>query len=112
MIEWNASDGRLAEALPNVKQRLNGYLSHYDRIKIGATTDPTTRWELGYNDGTWSKMVVLYKAPYPGSVRSMEKKLIAYARTTNFRVRPENVRPGGENIRDGDAQYFVYVVVA
>lgn len=113
MIEdHNTATGRVAEALPHLKQRLNGYLSTYDRVKIGATTDPATRWRLGHQDGGWAKMVVLYRSDFAGSTRSMETKLIAHARGTRFRVRPENIRPGGESINDGYAAYFVYILVA
>lgn len=112
MVEWKVTHGRVKDALPEVAKRLNGYLRSYTRIKIGASTNPETRWRRGYSDGSWKKMVVLYESEYAGSTRSMEKKLIAYARLTNFRVRPENVLPGGESITDGSAGYWVYVVVA
>ena len=112
MVEdHNIITGRVAEALPHLKRRLNGYLSAYDRVKIGATTDPHTRWRRGHSAAGWSKMVVVYRSDYAGSTRSMETKLIGYARGTRFRVRPENVLPGGESINDGYDAYFVYVLV-
>ena len=110
-IEPKITRGRVDEALPMIKQSLNGYLRNYDRIKIGATTDPETRWRRGYSDDTWEKMILLYETTFPGSTRSMEKRLIEYARSTNFRVRPENVLPGGESIKDGAEAYWVYVTV-
>jgi hypothetical protein len=42
----------------------------------------------------------------------MEKYLIAHVRSTRFRVRRENILPGGESIYDGYDAYFVYVLVA
>lgn len=111
MVEYNTVTGRFGDALPEVKQRLNGYLSRYDRIKVGASTNIETRWQRGYVDRGWHKLVALYESRFPGSVRSMEKALIAYARGTNFRVRPSNVLPGGESIREGARLYFVYVAV-
>lgn len=113
MIEdHNIITGRVAETLPQLKQRLNGYLSTYDRVKIGATTDPQTRWRLGHRGDGWTKMVLVYCSDFAGSTRSMEKYLIAHARSTRFRVRRENVLPGGESIYDGHDAYFVYVLVA
>ena len=103
--------GNFDDAFPMVKRRLNGFLASYDRIKIGATTNPDTRWRRGYAGNDWAKMVILYESKWAGSTRKMERELIEYARTTNFRVRPENILPGGEMIEDGARQYFVYIVV-
>jgi hypothetical protein len=111
MIEENTIVGRVNDALPETKQKLNGYLRSYDRIKIGATTDPEQRWRRGHERDGWDKMVLVYRSNHAGSTRSMEKKLIEYARGTNFRVKPANVLPGGEGINDGYDKYWVYVLV-
>ena len=103
--------GNFDDAFPTVKRRLNGFLASYDFIKIGATTNPETRWRRGYAGKNWAKMVILYESEWAGSTRKMERELIGYARATNFRVRPENILPGGEMIADGARQYFVYIVV-
>lgn len=103
--------GNFDDAFPTVKRRLNGFLATYDRIKIGATTDPKVRWRRGYSERNWTKMVILYGSEWAGSTRKMERELIGYARATNFRVQPENVLPGGELIKDGEDRYFVYIVV-
>lgn len=104
--------GNFDDAFPSVKRRLNGFLARYDRIKIGATTDPLTRWRRGYERDGWSKMVILYQSQWAGSTRKMERELISYARGTKFRVQPENILAGGETIKDDMSQYFIYVVVA
>lgn len=107
----NVEYGTFGGSFGAIKQRLNGFLSRYNRVKIGATTDPAQRWRRGYAGGSWTKMVVLVGSDKPGSTRSMERGLIRHARATNFRVRPENVLGGGEGIEDGHRRYFVYVVV-
>lgn len=86
MIEENITRGRVHEAMPAIRRKLNGYLRLYDRIKIGATTNPETRWSLGHEGDGWDKMVLVYESEWAGSTRSMERGLIAYARGTNFRV--------------------------
>lgn len=112
MIQFNPTTGRFGEALPSIKLRLNGFLSTYDRVKIGATTDPRARWDLGRSAGGWDKMVVVYSSTFAGSTRSMERALITHARGTRYRVRRENILPGGESINDGYEAYYVYVLVA
>lgn len=107
----NIAQGNFDDAFPIVKRRLNGFLASYSLIKIGATTNYYTRWDLGYANKDWSKMVVLYETKWPGSTRKMERELITYARTTKFIVRPQNILQGGEMIKDGAPEYFVYVVV-
>ncbi len=110
-IDWKYDTGRVADALPRVKSRLNGFLAKYDKIYIGATTDPRNRRGSHEVNG-WRKMVLLYKAGWPGSCGSMEKKAIDHARSCNFRVKPENILAGGNSIPDGRDEYFVYVLVA
>lgn len=112
MIQFDPVTGRVAEALPTIKLRLNGVLSTYDRVKIGATTAPRTRWELGHSSDGWDKMVVVYSSPFAGSTRSMERALITHARGTRYRVERANVLPGGESIYDGYEAYYVYVLMA
>jgi hypothetical protein len=110
-VEWNQVEGNLNDVRPTIQKKLNGYLRNYDRIKIGGTTNPEVRWRRGYAGRGWKKMVVLHEGPYAGTCRSLEKALISYAKGTNFRVKPDNVLPGGENIEDGKERYYVYVVV-
>lgn len=112
MIQFDPITGRIGEALPALKLRLNGFLSTYDRVKIGATTDPRGRWDRGHSADSWHKMVVVYSSPFAGRTRSMERALISHARATRYRVRRDNVLPGGESINDGYDAYFVYVLVA
>jgi hypothetical protein len=110
VIEDNIRTGRVDEALADIKRSLNGYLRSYDRIYIGATSDAENRW-AAHEQNDWDKMVLLYETEWAGSCRSMEKKLIAHARGTKFRVDPENVLAGGEGIYDGHDAYWVYVLV-
>lgn len=42
----------------------------------------------------------------------MERELIAFARGANFKLDPENERPGGEGIKEDADAYWVCVVVA
>lgn len=111
MIEENITTGRVSKALPTIRQKLNGYLRHAHRIKIGATTNPEARWRLGHGLDGWGRMVLLYESEWPGATRSMERALIQYAREANFLIRPENVLPGGESIPDDAEAYWVYIIV-
>lgn len=110
-IERNIVTGRVDDALPDVKSKLNGYLRNYDALYIGATSNPETRWRRKHDGDGWLKMVLLYETRWAGSTRSMERKLIAYAKSTNFRVKPDNIKPGGEMIDDGYEKYWVYILV-
>ena len=109
-IERKHTSGRVAEALPLVKRRLNGFLASYDKVYIGATTDPRARSEAHEVNG-WTKMVLLYKSPWRGSCASMEKAAIAHARESNFLIDPDNVLAGGNSIPHDRDEYFVYVLV-
>lgn len=111
MIEKNTVMGRIKDALPTIKQKLNGYLRQNDRIKIGATTKPDTRWKRRHSKDGWDRMVLVYETRFPGATRSVEKALIAYARTCNFRVKPDNILPGGESIPDNADAYWIYILL-
>lgn len=112
MIEnYKVASGPYRDALPEVQRRLNGYLASYDQLYVGATTNPAARWAIGHAHAGWTKMVLLYESDWLGSTRGMERALIAYARRTNFRVKPENVRTGGEGLPVGADRYWVYVLV-
>jgi hypothetical protein len=111
MVESNFVFGTYGDCVAEVKAKLNGYLRNYDRIYIGAATNPEARWRLGHSKRGFRKMVLLFCCMKAGSCHSMEKELIRYARGTRFRVRPENVLCGGESIRHGHKEYWVYVAV-
>ena len=109
-IEWTHTTGKVAESLPRVKARLNGYLASYDKVYIGATTDPRNRSDAHEENG-WAKMVLLYKTRSPVSCATMEKAAIKHARSSSFKVKPENVLSGGNSIPGDRDEYFVYVLV-
>ena len=109
-IEDKAIRGNLYAVLPTLKQSLNGYLSQYDRVYIGATTNVDVR-AASHSKDSWAKMVLLHVGPHAGTCKSLETALIKYAQATNFRVEPDNVLSGGEGIHHGRERYWVYVLV-
>lgn len=110
MIEDKSITGTYEACIAAVKQRLNGYLSRYAQVYIGATTDPRVRWERGHSK-RFDKMVLLFRTSRPRTCINMEKELIAFARGCNFIVKPDNVMSGGQSIQEGREEYWVYVAV-
>ena len=98
------------EAVPALKQSLQGYLMHWERVKVGVSSRPDLRCEQLEDDG-WDRMYVLYKAFRADFARDMERELISHARNSNYILGTENILPGGEGIND-DGKSFVYVIVA
>ena len=95
MIEDNIVRVGRQEALPLLQQKLNGYRRFAGRIYIGVTAHPERRWsEHAQND--WRKMVLLYEAFNPEIACELERSLIRYAASCNFRIEPENIIRGGE----------------
>lgn len=89
----NIITGRVNNVLPFLKRRLNGYLTTYGSVKVGADGWPCGRESSGHSSQSWPKMVVVYRAGGPGSIRSIERKLIARSRHA-LRCPPRE-RPAG-----------------
>lgn len=110
MIEDNIVRVGRQEALPILAQKLNGYRRYASRIYIGVTANPERRWsEHSQND--WRKMVLVYEAFNPDIARELERYLIRYAASCNFRIEPENISHGGEGISAQNRANFVYLLV-
>ena len=56
-------------------------------------------------------MVLLYEAFNPEIACELERSLIRYAASCNFRIQPENINPGGEGIGAQNRANFVYLLV-
>lgn len=97
------------EAKPLLKNMLNGYMSQWARIYIGATAHPKMRYEQHMLDG-WRKMVIVYEAFLPEIARSMEQALIAHARESNFLTLVVNTTPGGEGLSTARRSNYLYVL--
>lgn len=110
-VEYKVVKLGVREALPQIKQKLLGYMSRHNGIYIGVTTNPQRRARNHERMGR-SRMVVLYEAWTAPIAASMEEELIAWAGATNFRLERENRGRGGESI-PGDAEtWYVYVALS
>lgn len=113
MIEDNIVRARPEQALPSLKQKLNGYRRFGARIYIGITNNPERRWEQHRRKGgDWKKMVLLYEAYTVGIALDLEQDLIAYAQGCNFLLAPHNISPGGEAGMDAPGHRYLYVLVS
>jgi hypothetical protein len=97
------------EAMPRLKNILNGYMSHWERIYIGATAHPELRYEQHMSDG-WRKMVLLYDAFSPEIAQRMERQLIAHAREANFLSLVANTHPGGTGLGATRRSTYLYIL--
>jgi hypothetical protein len=98
------------KAMARLQPMLNGYLSQWNEVYIGATADYERRAEQHGPDG-WMKMVLLYEALNADIARELERDLIHYARHCNFRVDVTNDSDGGEGLRDHNRHHHVYLLV-
>lgn len=110
-VEYNVVKLGVRDALPQIKQKLVGYMSRHNGIYIGVTTNPRRRARDHERMGR-SRMVVLYEAWRAPIAADIEQELIAWAAATNFRLERENRGRGGESI-PGDAEtWYVYVALS
>ena len=109
-LVWSYVEGRVNEALPAIKRQLCGYMANYERLYIGATTDPGSRWHSHQSEG-WQKMIVLYKSRFPGATHSMETKLVRAAHDWHFSVKPDNPVNSAKPLPTGRSSYFTYALV-
>lgn len=98
-----------AKALPRLKNMLNGYMSQWEEVYLGATSNPDLRRDQHLNGG-WRKMVLLYEAFSPEIARGMERELIAHLHAANFRTRVGNANAGGEGLSDEQRSNFLYLL--
>lgn len=98
------------EAMPRLKPRLDGFRSHWNRVYIGATTNPKKRWKRHQLDG-WSRMALIYEALTPTIAQTLEQDLIDYARRCNFQEDIQNIGPGGEGLGNGSGLHYLYLLV-
>ncbi|REG27026.1 hypothetical protein ATI61_11032 [Archangium gephyra] len=82
------------KAMPVLKNKLRGYLSHSSRFYVGATANPALRAQQHAEEG-WTRMVLLYEAYSPEIARRMEQELIDFALRANFEAVVENIHSGG-----------------
>lgn len=109
-IEINIVRKPVNEALPDLKQKLRGYLGYWEAYYIGSSSNYAHRWARHRGNG-WRKMVVLYEAFSAGIAADIERELIAWAQQTGFRVEGENRAPGGEGILSDRSRHHIYVLV-
>ena len=111
-VEWREwTDPDIGEKLKRVVgQYLRNEDHHY--IKIGITSDPQQRWDNGYSDSEWDKMIVICKTNCKECVRRYEDLLIDFVwhqtQTECFSCN-ENRGGGGPA---GPAPYYLYIVLA
>ncbi len=98
------------DAMPKLKQKINGYRRLWKRVYIGVTSNPARRWAKHELNG-WRKMVLLYDAYRPDIAISMGIELITYARSCGFIIEIENVSRGGEGIGSAARSNYLYILV-
>lgn len=96
-------------AMIEIKPKILGLRSHYDRVYIGVTNDPDRRAKE-HEGGGWEKMFLLYEALSAAIACDLEQDLIDYCGRCNFKNVITNRSAGGEWIAEGKS--FVYVLVA
>ncbi len=109
-IEWSYVTGHASQILPYLRQRLNGYMANWSDIYVGASSGPETRWEE-HRHYEWEKMVILYHTSSAHYARWVERNLIAHSRLARYAIASHNDGVGGEGIRDGHSDYYVYVLL-
>lgn len=111
-IEDRSIMGWVNKVLPEVWQRVCGFLSGSGRIYFGATSDYRYRADRHVEeDDGWSKMVLLFRTSSVVAAAQMERELIRKSRESNFRLDPENIGSGGEGLREGYVTYWVYALI-
>lgn len=109
-IEENIVSLGRYEAMPKLKQKVNGYRRYWSRVYIGVTSSPQQRGAKHRLNG-WRKMILLYEAYRPDIAIDMERELIVHAHQCGFIVSIENINPGGEGISSNNRVNYLYVLV-
>lgn len=98
------------EAMPKLKQKVNGYRRLWRRVYIGVTSSPQHRWAK-HSLNNWYKMVILYEAYRSDIAIDMERELIEYAHQCGFIIGIDNINPGGEGISNKEGTNYLYILV-
>lgn len=110
-IEVNIVSLGRYDAMPILKQKLNGYRRIWKRVYIGVTSNPERRWAKHASNG-WQKMVLLYDAYRPDIAVEMERELIEHAHDCRYIIDIENINLGGEGLSHEQRSNYLYVIVS
>ncbi|MCO6175366.1 hypothetical protein NHF50_09955 [Flavobacterium sp. NRK F10] len=82
------------------------YLRHYNKVKVGITSNPLNRFSQHSNSGKgWKKMIVKYETSSVSYINEMEKLLI-----DNFSDLLQNEIGGGGG-PNGKPPYYLYLLL-
>ena len=111
-VRWTtARHGHYSQVVGSLRRSLGQYIRHNTDFKVGLTTNPDQRWNRGHRHHGWRELVVLYKTTSENSAREMERALIRHGKRPGVLADCWNNRPGGEGLRRGHHEYYVYVVL-
>lgn len=104
MVEYDFETGHFTRKIAKLERRLSSTLI-FNKVKIGITNDPETRFSAHRRAENWRKMRVIYQSSSIDYVSSAEAYLIE-----RFRHKLLNRGPGGNGNIGKYGPYFLYVL--
>ena len=113
MSEFNMITGPINSVIDELKRDISSYQRKREKIKIGISVIPETRWaKHSLSQHEWDKMVVLYKSSSHDSICLAESMLIEYSKR-KFTDKCQNINGGGSGINDPYLykEFYLYILL-
>ena len=101
--------GHFNQRESSIRRSLGQHARHNAHIKIGATSNPTQRWQA-HRGENWKEMILLWETTSYRDIKYAEKQLIEWAKGYD-RIDSWNERDGGAGLNKDADSYFIYVLL-